>query len=120
MNVPVLKDSYKYVKPLLAWFKYFPPVSKLLLFFGCVLLLSGVFGLIPSRTIFSFRLMCLGLSWDYFFRFRIAGINKEEYHDGSVQRTPWIDPRIIGGIFFLGLAVVPSAYLFWIFHRLSS
>jgi hypothetical protein len=116
----VTKDDTAYVKLLLAWFAYLPLVSKLLLFFGCILLLSGLFGLLPSRPIFSIRLMCLGLSWDYFFRLRIAGIHKEEYHDASVKRTPWIDPRLIGGIFFLALAAAPAHRWLCIYRWLSN
>jgi len=115
----VTKDS-SYVKLALSWFVHLPLVSKLLLFFGSVLLFSGLFGLLPSRPIFSIRIMCLGLSWDYFFRFRIAGIHREEYHDGSVQRTPWIEwSRLIGGVWFLALAAAPGHYWLWIYRRLS-
>jgi len=115
----VTKDS-AYVKLALAWFVHLHLVSRLLLFFGCILLLSSLFGLLPPRPIFAVRLMCLGLSWDYLFSFRIAGIHKEEYHDGSVQRTPWIKwSRLIGGICFLALADAPTHYWLWIYHQLS-
>jgi len=70
---------------------------------------------------FSFRLMCLGLSWDYFFRLRLVDIHKEEYQDGSVERKVWIKySRVVGGIFFLALAFVPGPYLSWIYRRLNS
>jgi len=116
-----VKGDSNYLELALAWFSHLPLVSKLLLFFGCLLLLAGLFAFLPSRTIFSVRLMCLGLSWDYFFRLSLAGMNKVEYQDGSVRRNIWVEwPRLIGGIFFLVLAAAPTHYWLWIYRRLST
>jgi hypothetical protein len=116
-----VKGESNYLKLALAWFSYLPLVSKLLLFFGCLLLLAGLFGFLPPRTIFSVRLMCLGLSWDYFFRFNLAGMNKVEYQDGTVRRNPWVEwRRIVGGIVFFAFAVAPNPYWMWIYRHLSS
>lgn len=110
-----------YLKLVRALFVHLFSVSRLLVFFGCILLLSSLFGKLPPRPIFSVRLICLGLSWDYFFRIPVAGIHREEYNDGSVQRVPWIKwSRLIGGIFFLGLAAAPVHYWLWIYRHLSS
>jgi hypothetical protein len=117
----VSKDESSYVKLALTWFVHLPLVSKLILFFGCLLLLSGMFGLQPPRPVFSVRLMCLGLAWDYFFRFQLAGIHKEEYHDAPARRTPWVDwSRLVGGSFFLFLAAAPTHYWMWIYNHLSN
>ena len=114
-------DPSPYTKLASAWFVHLPLVSKLVLFLGCLTLISGMFGVQSARPVFSVRLMCLGLSWDYFFRFRIAGIRKEEYHDGTVKRIPWIEwSRLIGGIFFLFLASAPARYWLWIYSHLSN
>lgn len=117
----MIKDDPGWVRLPLAWFVHLPLVSKLLLFFGCIFLLSGLFGLLPSRPVFSVRLICLGLTWDYFFRLQIASVHKEEYHDGSVERKVSIDwSRLMGGIFFLALAAAPAHYWVWVYRRLSS
>lgn len=112
--------SSGFFKLALAWFVHFPLVSKFLLFFGVFFLICGLFGWLTARPIFSFRLMCLGLCWDYFFRFRFFGMKQEEYHDGTLKRDVWVEwPRVIGGLFFLALALVPSRCLVWLYLRLS-
>src|SRR5713101_7396341 len=96
------KDISSYVGLALAWFVHLPLISKLLVSFGIVFLFSGLFGWLPPRPFFSVRLMCLGLSWDYFFRLKLASFRKDEYHDGSVKMNWWIDySRVVGGMFFL-------------------
>jgi hypothetical protein len=115
------KASPGFFSLALAWFVHLPLVSKLLVFFGVFLLIAGLFGWIPARTMFSFRLTCLGLSWDYFFRFRLVGTTRQAYRDGSIKEDTWVNwDRLIGGLFFLGLAVIPSHYLFWLYYRLST
>jgi hypothetical protein len=108
----VAKDD-SWARLALAWFRYHPLVSQLLLLFGCVLLIA--------RPIFAVRLMCLGLSWDYFFRFQIVGIHKTEYHEGPAEKELSVEwSRLIGGIFFLSLAAAPSRYWLWIYHYLNT
>jgi hypothetical protein len=116
----VSKDASGYVTLALAWLIHLPLVSKLLVFFGGIFLFSGLVGLLPLRPIFSVRLMCLGLSWDYLFRFQIMGIDKVEYQDGTIERKPWIEwSRLIGGIFFFALTAAPTHYWLSIYSRLS-
>jgi len=118
---PVPNDNSGLVRLAVAWFAYLPLVSKLLLSFGSLLMISGLFGWLPPSPILSFRLICLGLSWDYFFRLRVVGIREETYNDGPVRRRVWIEfSRVVGGIFFLAFALTPTPYLLWIYRRLSS
>jgi hypothetical protein len=108
------------IKLALVWLARLPLASKLLVFFGCLFLLSGLFGLLPPRPIFSVRLICLGLSWDYFFRIKIMGIHTEEYPDDVVKKQIWVQwSKLIGGFFFLALVAMPNQYWMWIYHRLS-
>ena len=102
------KDS-GYPKLALVWFGHLRLVSKLLLFFGCIMLLSGFFGLMPSRAVFSIRLICIGLSWDSLSR-----------TVGSMNREYWIEwSKLANGLFFLALAIAPTHYWLWIYHHLS-
>jgi hypothetical protein len=109
-----------FVKLALSWFVHLPLVSKLLLFFGCLLMLSGLFGFQPPRPILSFRLICLGLCWNY-FKFQPIWFHKDPYSDGTSKRKLQVEySRLFGGMFFLALALVPSTCLLWLYHRLSS